>query len=39
MKQEILERKDYSDRIKRMFGRGIIVALTGQRCVGKMMRR
>ncbi len=35
MKQEILERKDYSDRIKRMFGRGIIVALTGQRRVGK----
>ncbi len=41
MKQEILDRIGYSDRIERMFGRGIIVALTGQRRVGKscVMRR
>ena len=41
MKQKILERKGYSDRIERMFGRGMIVALTGQRRVGKsyVMRR
>ena len=35
MKQQILEKLGYSDRIERMFGRGIIVALTGQRRVGK----
>ena len=35
MKQQILERLGYSDRIERMFGRGVIVALTGQRRVGK----
>ena len=41
MKQQILEKLGYSDRIERMFGRGIIVALTGQRRVGKscVMRR
>ena len=41
MKQEILDRIGYSDRIERMFGRGMIVALTGQRRVGKscVMRR
>ena len=41
MKQQILERLGYSDRIERMFGRGVIVALTGQRRVGKscVMRR
>ena len=41
MKQQILERLGYSDRIERMFGRGIIVALIGQRRVGKscVMRR
>ncbi len=41
MKQKILERQGYSDRIERMFGRGMIVALTGQRRVGKscVMRR
>lgn len=35
MKQKILERLGYSSRIERMFGRGMIVALTGQRRVGK----
>ncbi len=41
MKQKIIDRLGYSDRIERMFGRGIIVALTGQRRVGKscVMRR
>ena len=41
MKQKLLERLGYSNRIERMFGRGIIVALTGQRRVGKscVMRR
>ncbi len=41
MKQNILERQGYSSRIERMFGRGMIVALTGQRRVGKscVMRR
>ncbi len=41
MKHKILERLGYSDRIERMFGRGVIVALTGQRRVGKscVMRR
>lgn len=35
MKRNIIDRADYSERIERMFGRGIIVALTGQRRVGK----
>ena len=35
MKREILNRADYTNHIQRMFGRGIIVALTGQRRVGK----
>lgn len=35
MKREILNRADYTTHILRMFGRGIIVALTGQRRVGK----
>lgn len=41
MKQKIIERLGYSERIERMFGRGMIVALTGQRRVGKscVMRR
>lgn len=41
MKQNLLERLGYSKRIERMFGRGMIVALTGQRRVGKscVMRR
>ncbi len=41
MKQKLLERIGYSERIERMFGRGFIVALTGQRRVGKscVMRR
>ena len=34
MKQKILERIGYSERIERMFGRGFIVALTDQRRVG-----
>ena len=41
MKQKILERIGYSERIERMFGRGMMIALTGQRRVGKscVMRR
>ena len=41
MKQKILERLGYSCRIERMFGRGMMIALTGQRRVGKscVMRR
>ena len=41
MKQKILERLGYSERIERMFGRGMMIALTGQRRVGKscVMRR
>ena len=35
MKQKIIERIGYSDRIERMFGHGMMVALTGQRRVGK----
>ena len=35
MKQIILERQWYSERIERMFGKGMVVALTGQRRVGK----
>ena len=35
MKHEIINREDYTEHIERMFGRGIIVALTGQRRVGK----
>lgn len=35
MKREILNRVDYTEHVYRMFGRGIIVALTGQRRVGK----
>lgn len=35
MERNIIDRSDYSERIERMFGRGIIVALTGQRRVGK----
>lgn len=35
MKREIVNRTDYTEHIQRMFGRGIIVALTGQRRVGK----
>lgn len=35
MKQKILERIGYSERIERMFGRGMMIALTGQRRVGK----
>lgn len=41
MTQKILERIGYSEHIEHMFGRGFIVALTGQRRVGKscVMRR
>ena len=35
MKQKILERLGYSCHIERMFGRGMMIALTGQRRVGK----
>lgn len=35
MRQTLIERKCYTTRIERMFGRGVIVALTGQRRVGK----
>lgn len=35
MKQNLIERQGYSDRIERMFGKGMVVALTGQRRVGK----
>nr|WP_295352767.1 hypothetical protein [uncultured Prevotella sp.] len=35
MKQKILERIGYSEHIERMFGRGMMLALTGQRRVGK----
>lgn len=33
--RDIINRTDYTEHIKRMFGRGVIVALTGQRRVGK----
>lgn len=41
MKQKLLERIGYSERIERMFGRGMMIALTGQRRVGNscVMRR
>ena len=41
MKQKLLERIGYSERIERMFGRRMMIALTGQRRVGKscVMRR
>ena len=41
MKQKRLERLGYSNRIERMFGCGMMIALTGQRRVGKscVMRR
>lgn len=32
---ELIERSDYTERIERAFGKGVIVALTGQRRVGK----
>lgn len=35
MRQLLLDRHDYSERIGRMLGKGIVVALTGQRRVGK----
>lgn len=35
MLQLLIEREFYTSRIARMFGRGVIVALTGQRRVGK----
>ena len=35
MEQTILERRGYSERIERMLGKGVIVALTGQRRIGK----
>lgn len=40
MQQKLIKRDGYTERIEKMFGRGIIIALTGQRRVGKscMMR-
>lgn len=35
MKQNLIECQGYSERIERMFGKGMVVALTGQRRVGK----
>lgn len=35
MKQILLERQGYSECIERMFGKGMVIALTGQRRVGK----
>lgn len=35
MEQRIIDRHGYSERIERMFGKGVIIALTGQRRVGK----
>ena len=35
MKQILLERQGYSERIERIFGKGMVIALTGQRRVGK----
>ena len=35
MAQKLLERQGYSERIERMFGKGMVVALTGQSRVGK----
>ena len=35
MKRKLLERTAYSEKIGRLFGKGIVVALTGQRRVGK----
>ena len=35
MKQRLLERHGYSEKISRLLGKGIVVALTGQRRVGK----
>ena len=35
MERLILEREGYSERIRRMFGRRMVIALTGQRRVGK----
>ena len=32
---KLIERSDYTERIERAFGKGVIVALTGQRRVGK----
>lgn len=35
MKQELIKRLGYSEKIGRLLGKGIVVALTGQRRVGK----
>lgn len=35
MEQTLLERDGYSDKIRKMLGRGMVIALTGQRRVGK----
>ena len=31
----IINRPDYTDKVLRLFGKGLIIALTGQRRVGK----
>ena len=40
MQQKLIKRQGYAERIEKAFGKGIIIALTGQRRVGKscMMR-
>ena len=35
MAEHIIDRPTYTSRISKMFGRGLIIALTGQRRVGK----
>lgn len=37
MKQNLIERQGYSERIERMFGKGMVVALTGQRRVVRVV--
>ena len=32
---EIINRPDYTEKVERLFGKGLIIALTGQRRVGK----
>ena len=35
---KIIDRPDYTDKIKKLLGKGFIIALTGQRRVGKSKR-
>lgn len=32
---EIINRPDYTEKVERLYGKGLIIALTGQRRVGK----